>query len=146
MYESLLPYQYRKEVTQKKVQMDLEVKKVVSWLLLLGRAGPVNDLVALLSGKAQALNVYSLWGMVLIEGVGFVPLTFLLMSAVLRSTDAAFEEAAADDVLFDCKNHKDIKVTVELDDSFCSTIFSSNFYFVIINRTIFIPIPNYWSQ
>ena len=32
--------------------------------------------------------------MILIEGVGFAPLTFLLMSAVLRSTDASFEEAA----------------------------------------------------
>ena len=41
-----------------------------------------------------ALNVYSMWGMVLIEGVNFVPLTFLLMSAVLKSTDAAFEEAS----------------------------------------------------
>ncbi len=32
--------------------------------------------------------------MILVEGVGFAPLTFLLMSAVLRSTDASFEEAA----------------------------------------------------
>ena len=66
----------------------------VSWLLLLGRSGPVNDIIAAITGTAQALNVYSMWGMVLIEGIGFVPLTFLLMSAVLRSTDAAFEEAA----------------------------------------------------
>jgi iron(III) transport system permease protein len=35
-----------------------------------------------------------MWGMIVIEGVGFAPLTFLLMSAVLRSTDASFEEAA----------------------------------------------------
>ena len=35
-----------------------------------------------------------MWGMILVEGVGFAPLTFLLMSAVLRSTDASFEEAA----------------------------------------------------
>lgn len=67
---------------------------VVAWLLLLGRAGPVNDLIAFIFQSNQALNVYSLWGMMLIEGVGFVPLTFLLMSAVLRSTDASFEEAA----------------------------------------------------
>jgi len=67
---------------------------VVAWLLLLGRAGPVNDLITFVSQGTQALNVYSLWGMILIEGVGFVPLTFLLMSAVLRSTDASFEEAA----------------------------------------------------
>jgi iron(III) transport system permease protein len=70
---------------------------VVAWLLLLGRAGPVNELIGLVRGAAgegPALDVYSMWGMVLIEGVGFAPLTFLLMSAVLRSTDASFEEAA----------------------------------------------------
>jgi iron(III) transport system permease protein len=66
----------------------------VAWLLLLGRAGPVNDLIALVTQQGQAINVYSMWGMILIEGIGFVPLTFLLMSAVLRSMDASFEEAA----------------------------------------------------
>jgi iron(III) transport system permease protein len=68
---------------------------VVAWLLLLGRNGPVNGLIEHVLGiSSPAFNVYSLWGMVLIEGVGFAPLTFLLMSAVLRSTDAAFEDAA----------------------------------------------------
>src|SRR5437667_4393753 len=69
---------------------------VVAWLLLLGRTGPVNSLIADLfgAGDGPALNVYSMWGMILVEGIGFAPLTFLLMSAVLRSTDASFEEAA----------------------------------------------------
>ena len=69
---------------------------VVAWLLLLGRAGPVNELIGLIrgAGEGPTLDVYSMWGMILIEGVGFAPLTFLLMSAVLRSTDASFEEAA----------------------------------------------------
>jgi iron(III) transport system permease protein len=69
---------------------------VVAWLLLLGRTGPVNELIGFIGGAGEgpALDVYSMWGMILIEGVGFVPLTFLLMSAVLRSTDASFEEAA----------------------------------------------------
>jgi iron(III) transport system permease protein len=66
----------------------------VAWLLILGRSGPVNDLLAAIFQRPQMLDVYSLWGMMLIEGIGFVPLTFLLMSAVLRSTDASFEEAA----------------------------------------------------
>ncbi len=66
----------------------------VAWLLLLGRSGPVNDMVALITQLPQAIDVYSMWGMILIEGIGFVPLTFLLMSAVLRSMDASFEEAA----------------------------------------------------
>jgi iron(III) transport system permease protein len=67
---------------------------VVAWLLLLGRSGPVNDVLTWLIQSERAIDVYSMWGMALIEGVGFVPLTFLLMSAVLRSMDAAFEEAA----------------------------------------------------
>jgi len=67
---------------------------VVAWLLLLGRSGPVNDLIALMTGRDHALDVYSIWGMALIEGIGFVPFTFLLVSAVLRSMDASFEEAA----------------------------------------------------
>jgi len=54
----------------------------------------VNELIESLLHQPQALDVYSLWGMMLIEGIGFVPLTFLLMSSVLRSTDASFEEAA----------------------------------------------------
>jgi iron(III) transport system permease protein len=68
----------------------------VSWLLLLGRTGPVNAMIGSIFGVTgePVLNVYSLWGMILVEGVGFAPLTFLLMSAVLRSTDASFEEAA----------------------------------------------------
>jgi iron(III) transport system permease protein len=67
---------------------------VVAWLLLLGRAGPVNDAIQFLSGRAQAIDIYSMGGMAAIEGIGFVPLTFLLMSAALRSMDASFEEAA----------------------------------------------------
>ena len=65
---------------------------VVAWLLILGRAGPVNDLLA--AWGLSPFNVYSLWGMILIEGIGFSPLVFLLMSPVLRSIDASFEEAA----------------------------------------------------
>ena len=67
----------------------------VAWLLLLGRTGPVNTFIAtVFGGEGPAFNVYSMWGMILVEGIGFAPLTFLLMSAVLRSTDASFEEAA----------------------------------------------------
>jgi iron(III) transport system permease protein len=67
---------------------------VVAWLLLLGRSGPVNDVIHLLIGGERAFDVYSIWGMALIEGIGFVPLTFLLMSAALRTMDTSFEEAA----------------------------------------------------
>jgi iron(III) transport system permease protein len=67
---------------------------VVAWLLLLGRTGPLNALIAQIVPGEPALNVYSLWGMIVVEGIGFAPLSFLLMSTVLRSIDASFEEAA----------------------------------------------------
>jgi len=67
---------------------------VVAWLLLLGRSGPVNETIQYLIARQQVFDVYSIGGMSLIEGVGFVPLTFLLMSAILRSMDASCEEAA----------------------------------------------------
>jgi iron(III) transport system permease protein len=67
---------------------------VVAWLLLLGRAGPVNDVLHVLTQRDHVFDVYSMSGMSLIEGVGFSPFVFLLMSAVLRSMDASFEEAA----------------------------------------------------
>ena len=70
------------------------VLHVVGWLLILGRAGPVNGVLQSWFGPTAGINVYSLWGMIFIEGVNFVPLTFLLMSSVLRSTDASFEEAS----------------------------------------------------
>jgi iron(III) transport system permease protein len=71
------------------------VLQTVGWLLLLGKSGPVNDFLKWLTGAmAPPLNVYSIWGMILIEGVSFVPLTFLLMSAVLKAIDTSFEEAA----------------------------------------------------
>src|SRR5262249_46059143 len=44
----------------------------VAWLLLLGRTGPVNTLInSVFGGDGAALNVYSLWGMIVVEGVGF---------------------------------------------------------------------------
>ncbi|WP_454850926.1 ABC transporter permease [Rhizobium binxianense] len=67
----------------------------VAWLLILGRSGPFNQMLKAIFGSGTPIfDVYSLPGMILIEGVGFVPLTFLMMSAILRSTDAAFEEAS----------------------------------------------------
>src|SRR6185437_15138044 len=63
---------------------------VVAWLLMLGRAGPFNTLLAAWFGAAP-VNIYSLWGMMLIEGIGFTPLVFMMMSSVLRSIDPSFE-------------------------------------------------------
>ncbi|MGE5539006.1 MAG: ABC transporter permease [Gemmatimonas sp.] len=67
----------------------------VSFLLLLGKAGPVNDLLRMAFGPGGPLvNVYSLWGMIVVEGIDFSPLAFLLLSSVFRANDASFEEAS----------------------------------------------------
>src|SRR5262249_14729721 len=55
----------------------------VAWLLILGKSGPFNQILkAIFGASAPVFDVYSLPGMILIEGVGFVPLTFLMMSAI----------------------------------------------------------------
>jgi iron(III) transport system permease protein len=67
---------------------------VTAWLFLLGRAGPLNDAWRNLGGDGVLLDVYSLWGMVLIEGFLWSPLVFLLLSATFRASNADMEEAA----------------------------------------------------
>ncbi len=67
----------------------------IAWLLLLGKGGPVNALLMSLAGSEEPLlNVYSLWGMVLVEGFLWSPLVFLMLAAVFRAMDPALEEAA----------------------------------------------------
>src|SRR6476660_5009733 len=67
----------------------------VAWLLILAKAGPVNQvLMALLDFDTPLFSVNSMWGMILIEGMIWTPLGFLLLSSVFRLSDAAFEEAA----------------------------------------------------
>ena len=68
---------------------------VTAWLFLFGRAGPFNDLYRAITGDTGILfNVYSLWGMILVEGFLWSPLVFLLLSATFRAANAEMEEAA----------------------------------------------------
>jgi iron(III) transport system permease protein len=67
----------------------------ISFLLLLGRTGPFNQLLMWLTGSSDPVfDVYSLHGMILVQGIEYTPLCFLLLSSVFRSNDAAFEEAS----------------------------------------------------
>jgi iron(III) transport system permease protein len=67
----------------------------ISFLLLLGKTGPLNQTLMALTGATDPpFNVYSLPGMILIQGIEYTPLCFLLLSSVFRSTDASFEEAS----------------------------------------------------
>src|ERR1700722_11474855 len=65
---------------------------VIAWLFLLGRNGPLNDLITAI-GLAR-FNVFSMPGMILVEGFLWSPLAFLLLSSVFQQANAEYEEAA----------------------------------------------------
>jgi iron(III) transport system permease protein len=68
---------------------------VSAWLLVFGKAGPVNQLYRTLTGSTDVLiNIYSMPGMVLVEGFLWSPLAFLLVGATLRNANPELEEAA----------------------------------------------------
>ena len=65
---------------------------VIAWLFLLGRAGPLNDVAA--SFGLPRFNVYSMPGMILVEGFLWSPLSFLLLSSVFQGANSEYEDAA----------------------------------------------------
>ncbi len=66
-----------------------------AWLLLLARSGPINTWYRQITGETGVLiNVYGMAGMILIEGLLWSPLVFLLLGATLRNFNPALEEAA----------------------------------------------------
>ena len=68
---------------------------VSAWLFLLGRVGPFNQIYRWLTGDTgDFFNVYSISGMIFIEGLLWSPLTFLLMATTFRRANAEMEEAA----------------------------------------------------
>jgi len=69
----------------------------LGWVFLLHpRIGVVNQALIGLLGLAEApFNITSIVGMGLVEGLSLTPLTFIMVSVVLRAMDPALEEAAA---------------------------------------------------
>jgi iron(III) transport system permease protein len=68
---------------------------VSAWLLVFGKAGPVNQLYRTLTGASDVLiNIYSMPGMMVVEGFLWSPLAFLLVGATLRNANPELEEAA----------------------------------------------------
>jgi iron(III) transport system permease protein len=62
----------------------------IAWMLLAGpRAGALNELPV-----PGHLNVFSMGGMMFVEGLHLAPLVFLLMAAAFRSMDPSLEESA----------------------------------------------------
>ncbi len=72
------------------------ILRAIGWIFLLGpRTGALNELFRAVTGTdGTLLDVFTLPAMVLIEGVFWIPLVFLIMSAGFRSMDPSLEEAA----------------------------------------------------
>lgn len=67
----------------------------ISWLLVLGRQGPVNRFLMSMFGLQQPpIDAYSLWAMVLVEGFLWSPLAFLMLSATFQAMDPSLEESS----------------------------------------------------
>ena len=69
--------------------------KVIGWILLLGpEAGFINLAVRWATGFGPIFDIFSMSGMVLVEGFLWTPIVFLLMATPFRSMDPSLEEAA----------------------------------------------------
>ena len=73
------------------------IVKVIGWILLFGpKAGFINVwLSQLVHIPRGTFNVFSMGGMIAIEGLLWTPVVFLLMTVPFRSLDPSLEEAAA---------------------------------------------------
>jgi iron(III) transport system permease protein len=71
--------------------------QAMAWVLLLSpRIGFINQfLIETLGLPIDPINIYSLGGMIFVEGFRLVPTAFLMMVPLLRSMDPSLEEAAA---------------------------------------------------
>ncbi|MFM2129746.1 MAG: hypothetical protein RL477_1292 [Pseudomonadota bacterium] len=71
--------------------------QAMAWVLLLSpRIGFINKLLIEEMGlPIDPINVYSLGGMIFVEGLRLVPTAFLMLVPLMRSMDPALEEAAA---------------------------------------------------
>lgn len=68
----------------------------ISWVFLLGsRAGAINVALRELGLGFLTMNVFSMGGMILVEGLHLSPIVFLLMFAAFRGADPSLEEAAS---------------------------------------------------
>src|SRR6266513_1464208 len=68
----------------------------VAWILLGSpKIGIINLALQNSFGLEKPLfNVYSLWGMIWVDGLHYSPMAFLLMTAAFRAMDPALEESA----------------------------------------------------
>ena len=68
----------------------------VAWILLGSpKIGIVNlSLMGLFGLTEPVFNIYSMWGMIWVDGLHYSPVAFLLMTAAFRAMDPSLEESA----------------------------------------------------
>jgi iron(III) transport system permease protein len=68
----------------------------VAWILLASpKIGIINLVMKSWFGlDASPFDIYSIWGMIWVDGLHYSPMAFLLMSAAFRAMDPALEESA----------------------------------------------------
>lgn len=68
----------------------------IAWIFLLSpKIGMVNTfLMSLFQIKTAPFNVYTIWGMIWVQGLHLSPMAFLLLSSTFRSMDPSLEESA----------------------------------------------------
>ena len=68
---------------------------VISWILIASpNIGIANQLVNQVFGVRNFFNIYSFWGMVWVQSIEMVPLTYLLLAASFQAMDPRLEEAS----------------------------------------------------
>lgn len=68
----------------------------ISWIMLASpKIGLLNMAVQSMFGLDQPpFNIYSMWGMIWVDGLHYSPMAFLLMSSAFRAMDPSLEESA----------------------------------------------------
>ena len=67
----------------------------ISWILIASpNIGIANQIINQMFGVRNFFNVYSFWGMVWVQSIEMVPLTYLLLAASFQAMDPRLEEAS----------------------------------------------------
>jgi iron(III) transport system permease protein len=68
----------------------------IAWIMLASpKIGLLNTLAMSLFGlDAPPFNIYSMWGMIWVDGLHYSPMAFLLMSSAFKAMDPSLEESA----------------------------------------------------
>ncbi len=67
----------------------------ISWILIASpNIGILNQFINQMFGVRNFFNIYTFWGMVWVQSIEMVPLTYLLLSASFQAMDPRLEEAS----------------------------------------------------